>query len=149
MPMALLWLGFCRGVQGRFDEAETLLRASIEGGLLAAQMFLPEVLARAGRVEEARAIVRALDENAGRRYISMTTLALVHASIGEKDRSLALLAQAEQERPAMFALAVLGPGYLSLAPVWIRDWFAACRDRIGAARAASRITSTTSDQTRG
>ena len=93
-------------------------------------MFLPEVLARAGRIEEARAVVRALDETARQGYVSPLTLALAHASIGEKDRSLALLEQAERERSAMFTLSVFGPGYLSLSPAWMKEWFAACRDRV-------------------
>ena len=148
MPMALLWLGFCRAGQRRLEEAEALLRASVDQGLQAAQMFLPEVLVRAGRIEEARAVVRELDEAAGQRYVPPLTLACAHASIGEKDRSLALLEHAERERSAMFALNVFGPGYQSLSPAWVKEWFAACRDRISAAHAPRRTGSVTSDQER-
>jgi TolB-like protein/Flp pilus assembly protein TadD len=149
MPMALLWLGFCRAVQGRLEEAEALLRASVEQGLLAAQVYATEVLVRTGRIEEARAVVRALEENAGQQYVSPGTLAAAYASIGEKDRALALLEQSEQERSAMFTLSVFGPGYLSLSPAWMKDWFAACRDRISVTHATPRTESTTSDQRRG
>jgi serine/threonine protein kinase/tetratricopeptide (TPR) repeat protein len=146
MPMALLWLGVCRGVEGRLDEAEALLRASIQAGLLAAQMFLPEVLARAGRVEEARAVVRALDERASQYFVSPLTLAVAHASIGEKDRSLTFLEQAERERSAIFALSIVGVGYLHLAPAWMMEWFAARRKRLALSRPALGAESTTSDQ---
>jgi serine/threonine protein kinase/tetratricopeptide (TPR) repeat protein len=149
MPMALLWLGVCRGVEGRLEEAEKLLRASIQAGLPAAQMFLPEALARVGRIEEARTVVRALDESAGQRYVSPLTLALAHASIGEKDRSLTFLEQAEREHSAMFALSIVGLGYLDFAPAWMKEWFAACRTRVGLSHPAPGAESTASGEKRG
>ena len=30
----------------------------------------------------------------------------------------------------MFTLCVFGPGYLELAPSWVVEWFATCRERI-------------------
>jgi serine/threonine protein kinase len=149
MPVALLWLGFCRAVQGRLEEAETLIRTSLEQGLPGGQMFLPEVLARAGRTEEARATVRMLEETARQRYVSPLTLAFGHASVGEKDRCLAFLERAEQERSAVFTLCLFGPGYLSLSPAWVKEWFAARRDRVIAARAQARTESMTSDERGG
>ena len=146
MPMALLWLGFCRAVQGRLEEAETLLRESSQQGL-PSPTYLAAVLARAGKMEEARAVVRAVDEDAGKRYVSRLTLAGAHAAIGEKECSLALLEQAEQERSAAFTLSVFGPGYLSLSPDWVKEWFAACHDRIGPADPRTELK--TSDRERG
>jgi len=146
MPMALLWLGFCRAVQGRLEEAETLLRESSQQGL-PSPTYLAAVLARAGKMEEARAVVRAVDEDAGKRYVSRLTLAGAHAAIGEKECSLALLEQAEQERSAAFTLSVFGPGYLSLSPDWVKEWFAACHDRIGPADPRTELKP--SDRERG
>jgi tetratricopeptide (TPR) repeat protein len=149
MPIALLWLGFCRSIQGRLQEAEALMRASLEHGLPGAQVFLAEVLARAGRIEEARAIVRTLEETAGQCYVSPLALAFAHASVGEKDRCLALLDQAEQERSAIFTLFLFGPGYLSLSPACVKEWFAARRDRVIAARAQPRTGPMTSTEKGG
>jgi TolB-like protein/Tfp pilus assembly protein PilF len=149
MPVAQLWLGFCRAVQGRLEEAEALMRASLDQGLPGGQMFLTEVLARAGRIEDARVTVRILEETAGRRYVSPFTLALAQASIGERGRCLALLEQAEQERGAVFTMCLFAPGYLSLSPVWVKEWFAARRDRIIAARAKAQIEAAASHEKEG
>jgi serine/threonine-protein kinase len=130
MPMALLWLGFCRGAQGRLEEAIALLRSAVNHGLMAGLMFLPQILVRAGEQEEARRIVAALDESGRGRYVSPLARALALAAVGERQPSVALLEQAEAERSPMFTLCAFGPGYLKLAPSWVAEWFAMCRERI-------------------
>jgi hypothetical protein len=128
--MALLWLAVCRTAQGQLAEAERLVRASIEGGLQSGQSTLAAILARAGKTDEARECVRALDQAASQGHVPRLTLAQAHAAIGEKELSLAFLEQAEQERSAMFTASLLGPGYLTLAQPWMKDWFAARRENV-------------------
>ena len=130
LPMALLWLGVCCTVQGQLAEAERLVRAAIEGGLQAGLGHLTVALVRAGKIDEARECVRVLDRAASEGHVSRLTLAQAHAAIGEKELSLAFLEQAKQERSAMFTLSMLGPGYLRLAQPWMKDWFAARRERV-------------------
>jgi hypothetical protein len=93
-------------------------------------MFLPQILVRAGKEEEARSVVAGIEKAAGERYVSPLVKAFAHAALGEKDRSLSLLEEAEAERSVMFTLCVLCHGYLKLAPGWVLEWFAACRERI-------------------
>jgi hypothetical protein len=90
-----------------------------------------------------------LEESAGQRYISPLTLAFAHASVGEKDRCLVFLEQAEQERSAVFTLWLFGPGYLSLSPAWVKEWFASRRDRVIAAGAEARTGPMTSTEKGG
>jgi serine/threonine protein kinase/tetratricopeptide (TPR) repeat protein len=135
MPMALLWLGFCRGMQGRLEEAVELLRAATEKGLSTALAYLPEVLRRAGRVDEARAAVMALEKIAAERYVPPSSRALAWAALGDKERCFELLGQAETERTPMLTVALIGPGYIALAPDWLREWFDIRRQQIGPAAA--------------
>jgi serine/threonine protein kinase/tetratricopeptide (TPR) repeat protein len=131
MPMALLWLGFCRGVQGRFEEATRLLRKAVDRGLPGALMYLPAVLARSGKPEEARAAAEALERIALERYVSPLDRALAWAALNERERCLPLLAEAEAEGSPIFTLALVGPGYLSRTPAFIQEWFETRRQEIG------------------
>jgi len=148
MPMALWWLGVCRGAQGRLEEAITLLRAAVDRGLIAGLMFLPQILVLAGKEEEARSVVAGIEKAAGERYVSPLVRAFAHAALDEKDRSVSLFEEAEAERSVMFSLCVFGPGYLKLAPGWVVEWFAACRERIkpGAGLPATTLNPGNPDQ---
>jgi eukaryotic-like serine/threonine-protein kinase len=123
MRVALPLLGFCRAVQGRLEEAADLLRKAVQGGLPAGSMYLPAVLVRAGRTEEARETVEALEKAASKRYVWPLARALAWAALDERERSLALLGEAEEEGSPAFTLHVLGPGGLALAPGWLKEWF--------------------------
>jgi serine/threonine protein kinase len=144
MPVALMWLGFCRAVQGQLKEAEALMRTGAEQWLPGGQMFLSGVLARAGRIEEARDAVRMMEETASKRYVSPLTLAFAYASIGEKERCISFLERAEQEREATFTLCLFGSGFLSLQPAFVKEWFTACRNRVMEARNRAQASTTVS-----
>jgi len=122
MPMALLWLGFCRGVQGQLEKAIDLLRKAVERGLPNGLMFLPAVFVRAGKMDEARAAVAALERMSSERYVSPTCRAFALAALGDRERALELLAEAEMERSPLLAMAIIGRGYLALAPDWLIEW---------------------------
>ena len=131
LPMAQLWMGYCRGVQGRLEESAALLQSTVAVGLPAALVYLPRVLALAGREEEARSVVAGIVRASGERYVSPLILACGHAALGDRDKTISLLEQAEAERSGMMSMCIFGPGYLLLEPDWVVDWFADCRNRLG------------------
>lgn len=131
LPMAQLWLGYCRGVQGRLEESAALLQSAVAVGLPAAQIYLPTVLALAGREEEARSVVAEIERASGERHVSRLILALGHAALGDREKTISLLEQAEAERSGMMSMCLFGPGYLLLEPDWVVEWFSACRVRLG------------------
>jgi hypothetical protein len=73
--------------------------------------------------------VRDLDAAARERHVSPFVLAQAHAAVGETEAALEYLDQAQQERTAMFALCLLGPGYLRLMEPWMEEWFGVRRRR--------------------
>ena len=131
LPMAQLWMGYCRAVQGRLEEAAALLQSAVAVGLPAALVFLPRVLVLAGREDEARSVVAGIERAAGERYVSPLVRACAHAALGDRARSVSMLEQAEAERSGMMSMCIFGPGYLLLVPDWVLDWFADCRNRLG------------------
>jgi len=146
MPLALFWFGFCRAAQGRDAEAMELLQKAANSGLPTPLTYLPTVLCRAGKVEAARERADGLATLAGERYVSPLALAFARAPLGEKAECLDLLAQAEAERAPMFTLCLFGPGYLSLMPEWMREWFAERRAVIGPGATAAGATKDAGDK---
>lgn len=120
---ALFWLGFCRGVEGRFEAAAELLRAAAGRGLASARFNLPAVLVRIGRMEEAREIVEDLEKSSARRYVSPAERLCGWAALDERERCRQLFAEAERERCPAFTIFAFAPGFLALAPAWLREWF--------------------------
>jgi serine/threonine-protein kinase len=137
LRMALPMLGFCRALQGRLEEATDLLQKAVQAGLPAGYMYLPAVLVRAGRTEEAGRTVEALERAASERYVWPLARALAWAALGERERCLEFLGEAEAEGSPMFLLTVLGPGGLGLAPVWLKEWFEVRRQQLVRALGAS------------
>ncbi|MFI5166062.1 MAG: protein kinase [Thermoanaerobaculales bacterium] len=140
MPMALSWMGFCRGVQGRNDEAANLMHAATARGLTSGPAFLPELLVRAGKQDAAREAVAASDALAEKAYVSPLWRALAHAAVGDRDRAVELLGLAEAERSPNFTFLVIGPGFRMLAPVWVQEWFADRAPRLGLVRVPAQST---------
>ena len=126
MPMAVFWLGFCRGVQGGLEESVESLREAGSKGLSAALMYLTAALVKANRLEEAHAAAAQLERIAAERYVSPATRAIAQAAVGQTDRALALLSDAEAERSPMLTVCLIYPGLLALATDWVQQWF---RDR--------------------
>ena len=133
VPMTLFWLGFCHGVQGRFDEAVPLLRSAAERGVALALSYLVAVLVRADELGRARAVHAELEEAAAGRYVSAMCLAVSHAALGHKDRCLEFLFRAEHDRSPTYAMFLLGPGYLALSPEWLRRWCESRKRHVGLA----------------
>ena len=123
LPMTPFWLGYCRATEGRFDEAAELLGQAAESGLPSAGMYLPAVLASSGRHREARLVVDELERLATQRYTSPVERLFGWAALGERQRCRELFQVAERERCPDFTVSVFAPGFLALAPDWLRSWF--------------------------
>lgn len=77
-----------------------------------AQIYLAEAYAKAGETEEARAILKQLEE--GKVYVSPTGLAIIHAALGEKDKAFALLERAYSGHDQQLIWLGIEGGYASL-----------------------------------
>jgi TolB-like protein len=133
LPMSLLWLGFCRALQGRDEEAEALLREAAARGLPLAWSALPAVAVRCGRLEEGRALVGEFERGTGSPGAprALVERAFAWAAVGERERALALAAEAERARTPSFTISLFAPGYLALSPPWLQEWFAHRRRDLG------------------
>jgi TolB-like protein len=131
LPMANFWMGCSLGMLGRVDAAAELLRRSLGAGMAASVLALPAVLVRAGREEAAREVLAGAERLAGERYVAPFALALGWAAVGERDRAMALLSEAERERSPLLTMSLMGPGYLRLAPAWVAERVSAVRARAG------------------
>jgi tetratricopeptide (TPR) repeat protein len=138
VPMTLVWLGFCRGVQGRFDEAGPLLRSAAERGVAWALSYLVCVLVRAKAVDRARAVHAELERAAAERHVSPMCLAVSHAALGHEAQCLELLRRAEDDRSPTYAMFLLGPGYLALSPEWLRRSCESRKRHVGLAGGPAR-----------
>ena len=81
---------------GRFDEAVSVAEKALQlsGG---GQLFVSSLgaaYAAAGRIENARAALKEMNEMSARAYVSPYHTAIVHVYLGEHDRALALLHEA-------------------------------------------------------
>jgi hypothetical protein len=73
-----------------------------------------EVYARLGREDEARNILDQLQEASGKQYVSPNDMALIHASLGEKDAAFTWLEKAYQQRDASLVWLKVAPEFDSL-----------------------------------
>ncbi len=131
VPMTLSFLGFSRGLQGRRDEALPLLDAAAERGVALALAHMVAILARAGALDRAQAAHARLEQVAAARHVSRACLALSHAALGHEDRCIELMTEADRQRSSLYAMLLIGPGYLALAPSWLQRWFGVRRREAG------------------
>jgi DNA-binding winged helix-turn-helix (wHTH) protein/TolB-like protein/lipoprotein NlpI len=93
-------LGLAYLQKGMFDEAVAELRKTVSqsGGNARHVAFLGYAYARSGRRGEAQQLLNELQAKSGRAYVPHYDLAIIHLGLGDKERALELLGQAEQER---------------------------------------------------
>jgi Flp pilus assembly protein TadD len=98
---------------GQFDEAiqQCRLAISLAPGRPVSNGVLGHLLARAGRVEEAQAILAELERLAAAQQASRFDLALVYAGLGDVDRACDALDAACRERHGLLV-------YLRVEPLW-------------------------------
>ena len=97
--LAHFHLGCLRLAEGHFEDAVQSLRAAVEasGGRIGVG-YLGQAFGLAGRVDEARAVLARLHDDARKQYTSPLDFALVHAGLGESDQVFERLDRAFDER---------------------------------------------------
>ncbi len=109
-------LGMAYEQKGQHSEAAAELRQartlSNNSSLMVAT--LGGIHAAWGHEEEARNILRELEELAARKYISQVLVAVILAGLGQKDRALACLDQAYEQRDGKLAYLKVDPTLDSL-----------------------------------
>ena len=96
--------------QGRYDEALAVLEGT-QTDEPSRRRLLGWVYARAGKVEQARAVLTELDELSREVYVPPDSFALVHAGLGDNDRAFEWLEAAVAERSPRLL-------YLKHEPEW-------------------------------
>jgi eukaryotic-like serine/threonine-protein kinase len=111
MAVTHLWLGMALDQAGAPDDAVR----SYEDGVRHSKgeplglAFLAHGLARAGRIDEARARLAELEEMRSRRYVSAYDLAVIHTGLGDTEGALDLLQRGYEERTHWMALLQVEP----------------------------------------
>jgi tetratricopeptide (TPR) repeat protein len=103
-PFAVWSNGMALSTLGRHDEAIAAHRKAIDltGGRYSYYTaLLADALAQGGRIDEARVLVRDLDERATREYVPWFDRAIAQASLGSDDAVLTALERACQDRNAL------------------------------------------------
>jgi TolB-like protein/Flp pilus assembly protein TadD len=113
-----LWIGYVELAQayeqtGEPDLAQVALTdgARFSGGNSKAISLRGYMLAKAGRVTEAREVLTKLEADAGDRYVPPYAMALVHAGLGEREAAFEWLAKAYAARDVHLI-------YLPVDPKW-------------------------------
>jgi len=116
-------LGLAWQEQERLAEAVEEQRRAVELAPRspAYQAALGQALARAGRPEEARRILAALEERSAREYVEASDFAFLWTALGEPDRAIDRLEQACEERSRFVAFLATWPIYdpLRAHPRWL------------------------------
>ena len=104
-------LGFVLALQGDYAEGERVLREGLEvgGNCLYTSSTLGYLLGRAGRHDEARAVLAALEASAVHEYVSPVAFATVLIGLGEYQRALDWAERAWQERRGWLAYLTVNP----------------------------------------
>ena len=94
------YLGLAYQQNGQFAEAVAELQQAraLSNNNTLVTATLGGAFAAAGREDEARAILRELDEAAQRRYVPQTAVAAVHAGLGDENQALSCLEKANEKR---------------------------------------------------
>jgi TolB-like protein/DNA-binding winged helix-turn-helix (wHTH) protein/Flp pilus assembly protein TadD len=113
-----LWIGYMELGQAyeRTGETELALEALTDAARFSGGNSKPialrgYILAKSGRVNEAREVLRTLQTGAGERYVPPYAMALVHAGLGERERVLEWLDKAYAARDVHLI-------YLPVDPKW-------------------------------
>lgn len=112
-------LGLVNVQRAKFEDAIAefqilgrLTRAPLAKGLLG------HVYALKGKFEEARKILKELEESSKGQYVSPFAPALIHLALGEKERTFDLLEMAYEDHSSYFALAGIKCVPISCSPLY-------------------------------
>jgi tetratricopeptide (TPR) repeat protein len=100
--------------RSRYDDAIEVLRkaARLSKGAAIIKAHLGFAYARSGRTEEARALLRELEDESKRKYVAPIAFALVHCGLSEKTEAIQWLSKACEERAGSAVLSV------KVRPMW-------------------------------
>ncbi len=103
--------GLARTATGNFAEAITDFKEMIRlnGEHTGVNCYLGYALAKAGRINESRAILRRLEK--GIEYVSPVELAILYIGLGEKEKALAALERGFAERDSQMQFLMIEPNF--------------------------------------
>jgi tetratricopeptide (TPR) repeat protein len=130
-PFALWSYGTALSAVGRHGEAIAAHREAVQltgGGYSHYEALLANALAQDGQAEEARSILRRLEERAAREYVPPFDRAVVLAGLGEDEAALEALERAVEERNAFLWARIHFPQLRRLADL---PRFRAIADQLG------------------
>jgi tetratricopeptide (TPR) repeat protein len=102
--------------KGRYEDAIREARRSIALSEPSPTMLMPlgYAYAKAGKKDEARKVLRDLQEMSRNRYVSSFDSAVIYAGLGDKDAAFSLLEKAFQEHAGQLVWVNVYPGLDSL-----------------------------------
>jgi tetratricopeptide (TPR) repeat protein len=80
------------------------------------EAYLGYAYAVAGRAQDARPILHALESRRREQYVSSFGIALIHDALGEKERAMAAFERAHADRAVEFAQMSEYPAFTAIAP---------------------------------
>lgn len=111
-------LGVTFVAMGRLDDAirelETAARPA-QGHNSRIEAYLGYAYAAAGRTHHAREVLKELESHRREQYVSWFGIALIHDALGEKERALAALQRAFEDRAVEFAQMAQYPPFKTMA----------------------------------
>ena len=97
---------------GRLDDAIEHLKLAVAGsGIFALKGDLGVALAKAGRHDQARALLAELEAESKKRYVSPQWSSVIYAALGEKDRALRYLKQGWDVRAIQLVWMAVDPNF--------------------------------------
>jgi TolB-like protein/Tfp pilus assembly protein PilF len=91
-------LGFTFAALGRYEEAIVEFQHAVAGSAATSEAVAAYAVALAGRRDEARATLRALEERARHQYVIPMEFSLLYTGLGEPDNAFKWLRKAYEER---------------------------------------------------
>lgn len=104
-------LGFTYAALGRFEEAIPEMRQAVTDSTTTSDAVLGYVYALAGRVPEARTILRSLGIRARHQYVIPLDFSLLYTGLGERDQAFRWLRKAYEERHPLLVAFWGAPTY--------------------------------------
>jgi TolB-like protein/tRNA A-37 threonylcarbamoyl transferase component Bud32/Tfp pilus assembly protein PilF len=104
-------LGFSYAALGQHQDAAREIRAALPDTVVTGSAVLGYVYALAGRVAEARSILRAVEERAKHAYVVPLDFSLIYAALGERDEAFRWLRKAYEERTPLLVFINVAAWY--------------------------------------
>jgi len=133
-PRVHFQLGVTFVAMGRFADAIRELEIAARpatGHNSRVEAYLGYAYAAAGRIDDARAVLKELEAHRREQYVSSFGIALIHDALGEKEPALAALRRAHQDHAVEFGMIDQHPPFKTIAS---EPGFQAVMREVGVAR---------------